>query len=193
MNKIKIFPALMVIVILSSCGTQKETSKEEELKVTDKLFYYSYLVNEKGETLKADPMHYQEDSHITAVLEKILNQLSVHFSRQYSSVPQSNVRFELITLNVIETDARTYKIVVINIDDPGNVMERGYFQGSTGGKMTQDIMFMNILQPQTNFIDGCIIHLNNQPVGEMDHVNLQGIKNSIDYSYNAGRAVVGDR
>jgi hypothetical protein len=185
-----IYPAVLLFAfVFFSCSTEKELLTDNDAVVKDNLFYFSY----DGEILTAEPLLFSENTTIKNVLDTVFSRLGNFFSRSYSGEFHGNVTFELTALELIETENITYRIAVVNMVDPEKIMYN-WFQGSTGGKATQERIFLNIMQPQSeNFINGCIIHWNNQPVGELDHVNLQGIKNSIDYSHNAGRAVVGDR
>lgn len=116
----------------------------------------------------------------------MLQRLSEEFSKGNDIYPASEIKFELMGISYVETNIRKYPVAVINISDPRNIMESRYFQGSTGGMVTQNTILLNVLQPQIQgFVDGCLIYINNIPVGEMDHVNFQGIISATRVEYLA--------
>jgi hypothetical protein len=179
---------LFFILVFSSCSSQKESLEDMTLNTGDHVKYFSIEYKNDQDVLKAEPLPHLDNQNISVIIDSLLNRLSAYYSRKYSSLEQSDVKFELETMSLINTTAKDYKIALINIEDPGNIMERGYFQGSTGGKNTQDKILLNIMQPHIEgFIDGVIIHINNKPVGAMDHVNFEGIKSSSDYKHLSTR------
>jgi hypothetical protein len=185
------FILLAAALLFFSCGGNNEISNTDT-SLTGKDFYFFYYTQANdAEKLTAEILRLPESIDFKTAADTVMQRLSGYFSRQFSSLPQSDVKFELQKIEPIETDSKNYRIAVVNIDDPGKIMERGYFQGSTGGKVTQDIILLNILQPHLEgFLDGCIILLNNQSIGNLDHINLEGIKTADAYSHAARRAVL---
>lgn len=175
---------IFLALIISSCSTQKCISSSPDVKISDQVYFFNYLNNGDQEELVAKPVDTGGDSSLTGILTITMGRLSLDYSKS------STVTFELASMNVIHTEERDFRIAVFNIADSGKVMEREYFQGSMGGRQTQRKILMNLLQPQAEgFLDGCIIQMNDKPVGLMDHVNFDGILLPSVYAYEAGKAV----
>jgi hypothetical protein len=190
MNYLKIILLSGFSAALISCSSHKETLSEEQLNEGDRVYYFYNRYADEREILTAEPILHLEKPSYNVVFDSLLRRLSDNYSSGQSGMPEGKVNFSLQGIHTIKTDAKDYKIAVINIDDPANIMERRFFQGSSGGKNTQDNILMTVLQPQLEgFLDGVIVHLNGAPVGLLDHVNFQGIKNSADYSYEAENAI----
>ena len=175
---------IFLAVMISSCSPQKCISGRSAVGISDKVYFFNYLNDEGGEKLVAEQVYTGGDSGLSGILKTIMGRLSADYSKG------SVVKFELVSINVIHTEEKDFRIAVFNIADTAKMMEREYFQGSMGGRQTQKKILMNLLQPQAaGFLDGCIIQLNNKPVGLMDHVNFDGIMLQSAYSIEAGNAV----
>lgn len=179
MKQILLLCIIFPLIVISSCSSEKEVLIGEQDDV-----YYFYFEGADDELL-ARPLKDFRDRKLSSIMEKLTGMLSGYFSSE------RNVNFELVSMNIIQTNFKDYRIAVINISDSTGIMEKRYFQGSTGGRGTQFSILTNLLQPQNeNFIDGLILHINNEPIGEMDHVNFEGIKSSRDFKHFAERAIM---
>ena len=80
-------------------------------------------------------------------------------------------------LEVLKTDNKNYTIAIVNIIDPQKVCMSYFFQGSSGGQETYNILGTNLQQPtfEQSLVDGVIILYNGSPLESLDHINLNGI------------------
>lgn len=104
-------------------------------------------------------------------LEDQLNVVASSLSRfKFSNLPIEVMRIE---------DRDGKKIALIDLREDSNNQsswETGYFQGSTGGGATTLTLTKSFLQPnyKGDWIDGVEFYYEGEPMGEWDHVNLQG-------------------
>ena len=90
-------------------------------------------------------------------------------------------RFGRLPIEVLKIENREGKrIAVIDLRESG-YSERpswstGYFQGSTGGGMTQTTLVGTFLQPdyEGDWVDGIEFYYEGKPMEEWDHINLVG-------------------
>jgi len=81
-------------------------------------------------------------------------------------------------LSIDESDGK--RIAVINLKEPDEKGRRTwkgiYFQGSTGGGITQHILEYSFLQRdyEGEWIDGIEFYYEGKPIEEWDHINLTG-------------------
>ena len=90
----------------------------------------------------------------------------------------STYRFRSLPIEVLEIENRKGKhIAVIDLqEDDRSIWSTYYFQGSTGGHMTQTILTKTLLQPdyRGEWIDGVEFYYEGKPMEEWDHINLTG-------------------
>jgi hypothetical protein len=171
------FIPLLCILIFSSCLSEQDTEENIVLTEDEKFYFFYYEFKDNSEELTAAPVELQGSKTIPSAIGLILKRLSGYYSQS------GDIIFELNNITTIKTTPKNYRFAVVNINDSTGMMMRSYFQGSTGGMITQSTILLNLLQPQlNNYLDGVIIHLNNQLIGEMDHVNFTGIKDRNDIS-----------
>ncbi len=93
----------------------------------------------------------------------------------------STYRFRSLPIEVLEIENRKGKhIAIIDLREwdysSRPSWRTGYFQGSTGGYMTQTVLTKTLLQPdyRGEWIDGVEFHYQGKPMEEWDHINLTG-------------------
>jgi len=92
----------------------------------------------------------------------------------------SDIRFAGLPIEVTRIESRNGKaIAVVNLRDRSDGFSWGssFFQGSTGGFMTEVTLTYSLLQPDRagKWVDGVEFLYNGKPVGEWDHIVLSGL------------------
>jgi hypothetical protein len=78
-------------------------------------------------------------------------------------------------------DARQVAVIDLgeseNVTDPRKSWKAGYFQGSTGGRITTVTLRDTFLQRSYpgRWVDGVVFYYQERPMGEWDHVSLSGV------------------
>lgn len=90
----------------------------------------------------------------------------------------STYRFRNLPIEVLEIENRKGKhIAVIDLQEEDRpIWSTHYFQGSTGGYVTQTVLTMTFMQPdyKGEWIDGVEFYYQGKPMEEWDHINLTG-------------------
>jgi len=184
--KLLFWLTILLPILLISCSSDKIVKKNGTQEVTADIYFFNY---EDPDTLRAVPLQKTGKSK-EEIIDTLMKLLSYKVFNTYGDI-HTSVTFDLKEIYSIETKLKTYDIAVININDPEKFMRRYYFQGSAGGNATFKLLGTNILQPHNRqrFLDGMIIMINNEPVEESDHINLEGIITPRFIEYDAIQAV----
>ena len=144
--------------------------------------YYYYNTANNREVLKSFPMGLPHDTDTKIVVDSLLKYLSDNYFKTVyyaTDTITTHIKLTLLRIDSIKTKSRIIKLAVVDIVDTSRICMRNYFQGSTGGHMTQIMLGANILQPQfyytSHFLDGVILLYNGTSLDDLDHIDLSGI------------------
>ena len=179
---------LLLIFINGALLFSTEQNDEE------RFYHYYYDSSNNREILKTFPVELPRNTDVKIVLDSLLTYLSKNYFHDFSNyILDTRIKLRLEKIDSIKTINRIYKIATVNIIDTNKVCIGAFFQGSTGGHMTQIMLSTNILQPQfaykTTFLDGVIILYNGFPIADLDHIDIDGVIVPKTYYMNAMEAI----
>ena len=89
----------------------------------------------------------------------------------------TNIKFEVLKVEEIQTPIRPFRIATVNIIDPEELCMGYFFQGSHGAYVTACMITAHFTQPQSQIplVDGLVILYNGQVLQMMDHINFERI------------------
>ena len=181
---LKFFTILEIIVL--GCGSSQEL-KDKNLQNKEYYFYYYNNDDVRNESagnpliLSKDRLNISSEAQISEVLDSIVARLTFHFQKSIeylNIVGTSRIKIKFKDLEYIITEKKNYSIALIEIIDPKEICMSYFFQGSSGGQETYNVLGTNLLQPSLfsqSLVDGVIILYNGSPLESMDHINLNGI------------------
>lgn len=158
----------------------------------ESFYYFYYDTSNNREILKTIPVVLPRNTDIKIVVDSLLKYLSdKYFYKAYYLKGTTNIKLSLLKIDSINTTTRVYKIATVDIVDTNKICMGAFFQGSTGGHYTYNILGTNILQPHltSSFLDGVIILYNGKPLEPLDHINLDGILVSENFRMTALGAI----
>jgi len=111
-----------------------------------------------------------------------LESLGTHLIRSYfsSGNEKTAISFEIMAVHRFPVPHREYRLAVVNMIDPLEEAQQGFFQGSAGGQTTFYMIAATFLQPHIDppLLDAMILLYNGNEFPEIDHVNFRGIVTS---------------
>ncbi len=115
-------------------------------------------------------------SDVLDTLGKHLSQTYFYEVKMYKRI-KTNIKFEVLKVEEIQTPIRPFRIATINLVDPQEQCMGYFFQGSAGGYVTANMLLANFTQPHllAPLLDGLIILYNGKVLPMMDHINLDRI------------------
>jgi len=175
------FFILLFLIIQFSC--QKDTSpvayEETITSEVGDLSLYTFSIDSTWQIGNPKPLILSKDTKITDALDTIGKYLSETYFYKieiYTTII-TNIKFEIVKVEEIQTPLRPFRIATINLIDPEELCMGYFFQGSSGGYFTASMLAANFTQPHlyTPLLDGLIILYNGQVLPRMDHINLERI------------------
>ncbi len=125
------------------------------------------------------PLELASETKIFDVLDTLGRYLSKTYFYKISIYTTiiTNIKFEVLKIEEIQTHIRPFRIATINLIDPDELCMGYCFQGSSGGYITAAMLAANFTQPHlpTPLLDGLIILYNGEVLNPMDHINLDRI------------------
>lgn len=103
--------------------------------------------------------------------------LSETFFGRYGDI-NTDISFSVDTIKKLCTDTACLHIAKISIHDADTILVKTFFQGSTGGQATYNVLTASFLQPQMQdpLLDGVVFTVNGKFVPELSHLDLSGIQ-----------------
>lgn len=173
--------SLFAIVICSCSSIHGAPS--DDLKNKEYYFYYYDADDQRNISagnplnLSAYPLNLGNDLTVNEILDSLAELLTKHFRRNDYIPNIQSVSIEYQRSEVLKTNYKDYSLAIVDIIDPKKVCMSYFFQGSSGGQETFNILGSNFLQPSfgQSLVDGVIILYNGSPLESLDHINLSGI------------------
>ena len=175
------FFALFFLILQLNC--QKDTSpvayEDTSSSELGDLELYTFSIDSTWQIGNPKPFILSNEAKITDVLDalgKYLSETYFYKIEIYTTII-TNIKFEVLKVEEIQTPIRSFRIATINLIDPEELCMGYFFQGSTGGHFTASMITANFTQPHldTPLLDGLIILYNGQVLKRMDHINLERI------------------
>lgn len=147
---------------------------------------YTYTPDPDAECLRAEPQPDWLSPELTleAVLDSLGDALSSSYFYEWYDEP-TGIAFETVEVERLPTPPDPMRIAVVNMVDPDRWAERGFFQGTTGGYMTQLMISATFMQvapapDEAPLLDGLVLLYNGERILPMDHTGLDQIQQPED-------------
>ena len=147
---------------------------------------YMYAPDHDQECLTAEPR--PEWLAPALAVEVVLDSLGSALSRSYFyewNEEPTGIAFETIEVERLPTPPDSMRLAVVNMVDPDGWAERGFFQGTTGGSMSQLMISATFIQAaltldEAPLLDGLVLLYNGERISPMDHTRLDLIQQPED-------------
>lgn len=173
--------ASLLLILNFSCQTDNSPVAYENpnTSILGNLDLYTFSADTIFPISNPVPLELNSETKIVDVLDTLGKYLSSTYFYKVSIYTTiiTNIRFEVLKVEEIQTPLRPFRIATINLIDPEELCMGYFFQGSHGGYVTAAMMAANFTQPHLNtpLLDGLIILYNGEILNQMDHINLHRI------------------
>jgi hypothetical protein len=117
------------------------------------------------------------DTPVGEALEAIARHLGETYFATAPDGRPTGIAFQILRIDSIATGGRPLLVGVVDLRDPQQLAGALFFQGSSGGAVTLQLIVASFTQPQLDppLLDGLVVLRNGQPMEELDHINLSGL------------------
>ncbi|NNF58814.1 MAG: hypothetical protein HKN04_11290 [Rhodothermaceae bacterium] len=117
---------------------------------------------------------------VEAALDSLGHALARGYFHEWNGQP-TGIDFELVEVVVLPTPSDSMRIAVIDMRDSDRWGERGFFQGTTGGMISQRMISATFMQvpvalDEQPLLDGLVLLYNGERIVPMDHTRLDLIQ-----------------
>ncbi len=183
---------LIFLLILQLNNALKANDKISSSK-SGYINLYTFSMNSQLQFDKPKPFVLLNITKISDVLDTLGKHLSQTYFHEINMLKtiKTNIQFEVLKVEEIQTLIRPFRIATINLIDPQKLCMGYFFQGSSGGYNTINMLVANFTQPHLSapLLDGLIILYNGKVLPFMDHINLKKIFIPGDVKQNVLKAI----
>ena len=189
--------AFMTLTMLLNLGCPSNSGKAPlaPSQIIGEVELYTFTPNDQDFLSDAQPLILPPDTLLTDALESLGRDLArSYFFKTYTD-KQTDIHFEVLSVDEIPTPSRSLRIAVVNMVDTNTDAMKYFFQGSAGGQTTFYMLAATFMQPHLSppLLDGLVLLYNGKILPELDHINLTGILTPRSVRHVAKRAVHGAR
>jgi hypothetical protein len=189
--------AFMALAVLLNSGCPSDSGKAPTAlpQVIGEVELYTFTPNDQDFLSNAQPLILPPDTLLTDALDSLGRDLArSYFFKTYTD-KQTDIHFEVLSVDEIPTPSRSLRIAVINMVDTDTDAMKYFFQGSAGGQTTFYMLAATFMQPHLSppLLDGLVVLYNGKILPELDHINLMGILTPRSAQHVAKRAIHGPR
>ncbi len=153
---------------------------------------YTFFMSSQLQFDKPEPFELSDSMTVSEVLDTLGKHLSQTYFYEINMLKtiKTNIKFEVVKVEEIQTPIRPFRLATINLIDPQELCVGFFFQGSSSGYNTINMLLANFLQPHLSIplIDGLIILYNGKVLHMMDQTNLERIFIPSDARQNVQKA-----
>ena len=121
---------------------------------------------------------------VEAALDSLGHALARGYFHDWNEQP-TGIAFDLVEVVTLPTPPESMRIAVIDMVDPDRWGERSFFQGTTGGAISERLIAATFLQVPATWeapplLDGLVLLYNGERIAPMDHTRLDLIQQPDD-------------
>jgi hypothetical protein len=190
LRAILVFMTLTMLLNLG-CPSNSGKAPTAASQVIGEVELYTFTPHDQDFLSDAQPLILPPDTLLTDALESLGRDLARSYFLKTYTDKQTDIHFEVLSVDEIPTPSRSLRIAVVNMVDTDTDAMKYFFQGSAGGQTTFYMLAATFMQPHLSppLLDGLVLLYNGKILPELDHINLTGILTPRSVWHVAKRAI----